>query len=139
MNQQRMTAAEYREITANKKPLKYRNQKTVVDGRMFDSKKEADYYCDLKLQKQAGLIIDFLCQVDFLVHEGYYQGSEWIKPIYYRADFVVIVRNGILGDIGFKNPVRLQINEVKGKWTRTALDKRKMFEKKYPEYEFIEI
>lgn len=32
---------------------KYGNKKTVVDDIAFDSKKEADYYCELKLLRKA--------------------------------------------------------------------------------------
>lgn len=42
-----------------KKKNKYRNIKTTVDGIEFDSRKEADYYCQLKLLKRAGEIKDF--------------------------------------------------------------------------------
>ena len=36
--------------TSNLKPKnKYSSQKTWIDGICFDSKKEADYYCQLKL------------------------------------------------------------------------------------------
>jgi hypothetical protein len=130
--QDRISAAEYQRMTV--KPSKMRNVKTVVDGRMFDSKKEADYYYLLKAQKQQGEIIDFFCQVPFLVHDGYYKDGRWIKPIYYYADFLVIKP----GDFWLEEYIA-EIHETKGRWTRLALDKRKMFEKRYPEYKFIVI
>ena len=34
---------------------KYRNKKTVVDGITFDSKKEANRYCQLKMMEQADM------------------------------------------------------------------------------------
>ena len=46
-------------IRKTKKKSKYSNIKTVVDGIEFDSKKEADYYCQLKILKRAGEIKDF--------------------------------------------------------------------------------
>jgi len=55
--QDRISAKEYNIMAA--KPLKMRNVKTVADGRIFDSKKEADYYCQLKILKRQGEIIDF--------------------------------------------------------------------------------
>lgn len=42
--------------TQSAKPSKYRNQKTVLDGISFDSKREANYYADLKLRERAGEI-----------------------------------------------------------------------------------
>jgi len=118
-----------------------RNIKTVIDGILFDSQKEADHYCELKFLKQRGDIIDFFMQVPFLVHEGYYKDAEWVKPIYYKADFVVIgrIKMQLKGMFVMESAIPMQIHEVKGRWTRTAIDKRKMFEKRYPEYEFIVI
>jgi hypothetical protein len=36
-----------------------------IDGYIFDSKKEAEFYGSLKLKKQAGLIKDFQMQVKY--------------------------------------------------------------------------
>lgn len=50
----------------NKKPKsKFNNVKMEIDGYIFDSKKEAEFYGTLKLQKQAGLIKDFQMQVKY--------------------------------------------------------------------------
>ena len=42
---------------------KYRAVKTEIDGRTFDSKKEANRYLDLREQQKAGLIKNLECQV----------------------------------------------------------------------------
>ena len=42
---------------------KYRNKKTEVDGILFDSKKEAEYYLVLKLRLRAGDISNLRRQV----------------------------------------------------------------------------
>lgn len=42
---------------------KYHNKKTVVDGRTFDSKKEAERYDELLLLQRAGAITDLSRQV----------------------------------------------------------------------------
>lgn len=64
---------------------KYGNRKTVIDGITFDSRKEANRYCELKLLEDAGKIKGLKRQVKF----------ELIPPIknhpratYYIADFV---------------------------------------------------
>lgn len=44
---------------------KYQNRKTEVDGILFDSKKEAQYYVYLKQQEQLGNIKDLQMQVSF--------------------------------------------------------------------------
>lgn len=135
MTQEKMTAVEYQvRYGSGKQPAKYRNQKTVVDGMLFDSQKEANYYCELKLQKRAGEIVDFFLQVPFLVQEGYYKGGEWIKPIYYVADFLVIKNdNDYLGEY----QAEVEVHEAKGHWTKEALLKKKLFEGRYPEYKFV--
>lgn len=57
--QEHWSIEQYREYQkkGNKKS-KYGAVKTSVDGQTFDSKKEADYYCNLKLRLQAAEIID---------------------------------------------------------------------------------
>lgn len=61
---------------------KYNNVPTVVDGRRFDSKKEAARYGELKLLQAAGHIADLACQPPFaLVVNG-------VKVGKYIADFV---------------------------------------------------
>lgn len=42
---------------------KYHNRKVVIDGITFDSQREGDYYCELKMLRMAGEVI-----ADFVVH-----------------------------------------------------------------------
>ena len=63
---------------------KYHAQKTEVDGIVFDSKKEANRYCELKLLEKAKAIQDLRCQVAFPLVKK----SEFGKEIKYVADFV---------------------------------------------------
>jgi len=42
--------------------MKYGNRKTVVDGRIFASKREAKRYGELRLLLKAGEIVDLECQ-----------------------------------------------------------------------------
>lgn len=67
-----------------KKPPKYRNKKTTVDGILFDSKHEADRYNQLKILRSAGEVTGFACQVVFNLPGG----------IVYKADFVVLYPDG---------------------------------------------
>ena len=46
---------------------KYGNRKTEVDGILFDSRKEAARWCELKLLQRAGEIYDLNRQVPFTV------------------------------------------------------------------------
>jgi len=81
----RETAAKKAEIErtvreAGKKPRKYRNEPTLVDGIRFDSKHEAKVYQELMLRVKAGELKNVLLQVAFLLPGN----------IKYVADFVTI-------------------------------------------------
>jgi hypothetical protein len=107
---------------------KYHSRKTEIDGHVFDSKKEADKYCELVLLKKAGEIILFTLQPKFLLQEGFTDRSgHKHRPIFYIADFMVFV----YGE-------RTQIIDVKGMKTDVYQVKKKLFIKQYPIYEFIE-
>jgi hypothetical protein len=127
MKQERMTAAEFRE-SGGKKPTKLHNTKTVINGILFDSKKEAEYELVLVDMKKKNEIIDYFRQVRFLIHEGYYDNGQWVKPIYYVADYMVVNKQSP----GFQ--IEIEIHEVKGHFTRESKNKMKMFKAKYPKY-----
>ncbi len=49
-----MSVEDYKNFTNNRnRKSKYRANKVSVDGHTFDSQKEADYYCELKIKLQA--------------------------------------------------------------------------------------
>lgn len=82
---------------------KYGARKTVIDGIRFDSAKEARYYCELKLRKIAGEIVDFERQALFThIVNG-------VKCFRYYADFVEYYPDGtrkVVDVKGYKkNPV----------------------------------
>lgn len=60
---------------------KYRNVKVRVDGILFDSKREAGRYGELKLLEKAGEITDLELQPEFLIYVG------GIRICKYFADF----------------------------------------------------
>lgn len=69
------------EIVDSPKPNKYSAIKTEVDGIIFDSKREATRYQDLRYRQAAGEISDLKLQVSYpLVVNG-------VKIATYRADF----------------------------------------------------
>ena len=102
---------------------KYNAKKTRVDGILFDSKKEAARYSELKLLEEAGLIENLALQVNFeLVPK-----TETERALNYRADFTY-TEEGL--EI---------VEDVKGKKTDLYIAKRKMFKYKYPQYVFREV
>ena len=98
-------------VILHQKMNKYNAQKTKVDGITFDSKKEANYYCTLKLRQRAGEIKYFLRQIPFDLPGG----------VKYRCDFVEFWTNG---DVKFI--------DVKGVETKEFKLKKKMVESLYP-------
>ena len=108
-----------KQYTNNQKPKnKYYSQKTWIDGICFDSKKEADYYCQLKLLTKAGEIKGFCRQARFVVTEGVgsiERGTEYV------ADFVI-----------FNNDGTSRIVDTKGVKTNEFKLKMKSFREKYP-------
>jgi hypothetical protein len=104
---------------ADKKP-KYRNNRVKVDGLLFDSQFEADYYSHLKLQLKMGTIAGFSQQCSFILQEGF--GA--MRPITYFADFIVFRLDGTT-----------EIIDTKGMETETFKLKQKMFKAKFPRLE----
>lgn len=71
---------------------KYRNRKTEVDGFVFDSKREANRYLQLKLLEKAGEIRDLVLQpcFDLIVQGGKVVGKYYADFQYRAGDKVVI-------------------------------------------------
>lgn len=107
------------------KRSKYGNRKTEVDGEVFDSRKEADDYAELKFQQRRGLITDLRRQVPFLLIEAQYDadGKLLERKCEYVADFVwVDCKTGetVVAD-----------TKTKGTVTAEYIIKRKLMLKKY--------
>ncbi len=102
---------DYKEFTnATKRKSKYRANKVAIDGHTFDSQKEADYYCELKLRLQAKEINGFCLQPIFILAPG----------LKYKADFIV-----------FNKDNSTEVIDVKGFKTKEYIAKKKVFEDKY--------
>lgn len=113
-----------------KRYSKYNAKKDNVDGHKFDSKREAERYCELKLFVRAGEIRNLELQPRFLLQDKFVdkQGKTH-KKIEYVADFLYIDKQG-----------RNVVEDVKGVLTAVYKIKKKMFLKIYDEqYEFREI
>ena len=101
---------------------KYKAKKTEVDGIIFDSKKEAKRYQELKLLEKSGKIKNLELQPQFLIQEGF-RDLAGIKrrAINYRADFRYTDEEG-----------RDIVEEVKGFETEAWKLKQKLFLFRYP-------
>lgn len=114
---------------AGKKPSKLRNVKTTVDGIVFASKKEANRYSELLLEKRAGLVLEIELQPRFVLQEGYRDPltMKWVRPIVYIADFRVVYADH-----------RVVVIDTKGFRTKEYRIKKKLFRRRYPEIDFVE-
>ncbi|WEA24047.1 DUF1064 domain-containing protein [Rhizobium binxianense] len=99
-----MTREEYRAAVAKpKRGNKFGAKKTMFEGILFDSKREAEVYRDLKLLERAGRISGFERQRKFeLIVNGEIVGT-------YRADFAFIDHD---------QDGRFRVVDVKGVVTR---------------------
>lgn len=103
---------------------KYLNIKTTADNIQFSSKKEAEYYQELKLLQRAGEVVKFELQPEFILQEKFRKNCRTIREIKYIADFKVIYSDG-----------HVEIVDTKGFKKESFLLKAKMFEYKFPDLE----
>ena len=110
--------------------MKYHNKKTTVDGITFDSRREADRYCELKLLLRSGRIRNLQMQVPYelipaqrepptLTKRGMErQGKVIERSVVYKADFVYSERTG--------QTWRPVVEDAKGVRTKEYIIKRKL-------------
>lgn len=100
---------------------KYQNKRVAVDGIIFDSKKEATRYKELKLLERAGKIKDLRRQVKYELQPKYKLNGKTNRSISYVADFVYY-------DIDKETEI---IEDTKGFKTDVYKLKKKLFEYRY--------
>ena len=113
---------------------KYGNVWTEVEGKKFQSKKEANRYSELLMLEKAGEISDLKCQVPYVVSDA----VEWIgeskklPAIKYILDFEYKVKD-------VDRNKRTVCEDVKGAKLRIYILKRSLFLNRYPNIQFKEI
>lgn len=119
---------------------KYRNVKTIVDGKIFDSKREAARYCELKLLAKSRVICSLKLQPKFILQEAFRDErvgvtksgkSKMVRAIEYTADFQYMeTATG-----------RVIVEDVKSPASKTqAYEIRKrLFLKRFPKLDFREV
>lgn len=94
---------------------KYNAKRKEVDGIKFDSTKEADRYCQLKLLLRANEISDLQLQVPYVLIEK----SKWGREVKYYADFV------------YKEGGEIIVEDCKGMRLPLYKLKKRLFQEKY--------
>ena len=105
---------EAKQHQAEPKRPKYRNKKTAIGGRVFDSKAEAARFVELTRQQEAGLIFGLQCQVPFTLEVNRQLICKYV------ADFVYINADG-----------SRVVEDVKGVRTRDYAIKAKLMKAIY--------
>ena len=108
---------------------KYRSTKAMIDGIVFDSKRERQRYCELKLLEKAGKIKDLSLQHKFELQPSFKKNGITFRKITYIADFVYF-------DL---ERMKIVVEDVKGFKTKEYQLKKKLFEFKFPELTITEI
>lgn len=91
------------------KTNKYHNNKFTADGYTWDSNKEYNHWCELKLLERVGKIWALERQKEYVLIDK----SRYGRSIIYRADFVYQTTNGTV------------VEDVKSEATKTPLYKLK--------------
>ena len=107
---------------------KYGSKKTVVDGYVFASMKEAARYQELVLLKAGGKISSLRLQPKYE-----------LQPSFRNNKGVVIRSITYIGDFEYMEDDKRVVEDVKGYATKDYRLKKKMFEYKYPSIEFREV
>lgn len=109
---------------------KFHNRKSTVDGIRFDSQAELARYHELKLLLRAGEITLLDVHPKFVIDDAFTtpRGVKF-RGMTYAPDFTYTrVADGCL-----------VAEDVKGVKTAVYQIKRRLFMRRYPEYEFMEI
>ena len=99
---------------------KYHNRRTELDGIVFDSRREANRYAELKLMERARLIRDLRLQVPFELIPASRRNGKAIRAVHYVADFVYFDAND-----------NLVVEDAKGMKTEVYKLKKKLMIWKY--------
>jgi len=97
---------------------KYHAERVWVDGILFDSKKEADYYCQLKLLARSKEIAGFAHHGNMVCNEGV--GQE-VRATLYETDFIIFNADGTY-----------RVVDTKGMQDKVFKLKAKMLKTRYP-------
>lgn len=122
---QEITLAEYHALP--KRGNKYGAQPTVADGVLFDSKKEAQRYLQLRQMERAGAITGLERQPRYLIQDSYRgRDGKWVRAISYVGDFAYV-----------ETATGVQVCEdVKGVRTAVFNLKWKLVQPRYPDVVF---
>lgn len=105
---------------------KYKNKKIFIDGIKFDSIREGNRWCELKILERAGKISDIELQPIFIICPSVIWNGRKLAARKYIADFMYTENN------------KKVVEDSKGAITKIYSLKRSLFLTQYPQYIFRE-
>lgn len=99
--------------------MKYGNKKITTEDGTFDSKREYERWCELKLLSRAGSITNLRRQVPFELIPQQRDGKKTILPCRYIADFV------------YSDNGNMVVEDAKGMQTEVYRIKKKLMLERY--------
>lgn len=120
-----VTYQERKENASNR--LKYGNKRTEVDGIVFDSRKEAEYYIHLKEMEKVGIVSNIILQPRYELIPAFTKNGVKYRKMEYVADFQ------------YDKDGEIIVVDVKGYKTDVYNLKHKLFEYLYPDLTIEEI
>lgn len=108
---------------------KYNNKKTVVDGIVFDSRKEARRYQELLLMQRAGIIKNLQRQVKYVLIPAQYESYErYGKNGQRLKDGRKLVERecAYIADFVYEENGKTVVEDTKGFKTKDFIIKRKL-------------
>lgn len=106
---------------------KYNSKKTVIDGIEFDSRFEAQRWCELRMLEKGGAIHNLRRQVVYELQPGFKKNGVSFRPIRYIADFV------------YEENGQTVVEDTKGCLTDEYRLKKKLFEYRYHDLHIKEV
>ena len=111
---------------------KYSNKKTVIDGIVFDSMREAERYTELKILEKAKEISELQLQVPFMLIEAQYAPDTVTKRGKVKKGKCLEQACKYFADFVYKNTAgEMIVEDVKGKRTKEYIIKRKLMLERY--------
>lgn len=100
--------------------MKYNNRKITIDGITFDSTREANRWCELKLLERANKITDLSRQVSFVLIDNHRRDDGKLeRGVKYIADFT------------YRENGKFVVEDAKGVRTKEYIIKRKLMLDRY--------
>jgi len=122
------------EEKTNKYHVAEKEDRTDINGTVFDSKTEMDRWAVLQILQKTGKINQLERQVKFVLQEKFFHHGQMFQPITYIADFMYL-------NISFREDIKTYwvVEDSKGVKTAEYKVKKKLFLKKYLHYYFFEV